>query len=438
MGGRSTVVAACASMPTNTWATDEDAAVRLVVQALLISWLLVATATAVELTNLFDSQVKVADQSDKARAMGEREALADVLVRVSGSATVLDNPVVKEQLGRASEFVIQFSYGEAVDGQLPLLLRFDSARVDRLLRQANEPQWGPRRPQLLLWWVHESGAGRQVVSEGAAPEVWQALSAASVRRGVPLLLPLMDLEDSMEVTTADLWGQFLQPVLTASQRYRPDMVVIAKSYASGGSNRLDWSLYPAAADATAKAQSSGSFSYSAAAPIELLDQLAEKLAAIYAVRVSSGGSGEVMTLTLTDIASVADLAVAQRQLASLSAVSRVEVAALRGREVEFRLHLLGNEQDVLRALSLDHHFSDDFGQPAANGSAPAPEAPTATAPATPTPATSPEGSIELVAPEAASATQPAADAAPVAAPASAAEPAATAATPAGLRLRWVP
>lgn len=433
MGGRSTVVAACASMPAKTWATDEDAVVRVVVQALLMGWLLVASATAVELTNLFDSQVKVADQSDKARAVGEREALAEVLVRVSGSAAVLDNPVIKEQLARASEFVIQFSYGEAVDGQLPLQLRFDPARIDRLLRQANEPQWGPRRPQLLLWWVHESGAGRQVVSEGAAPEVWQALSAASVRRGVPLLLPLMDLDDSMAVTTADLWGQFLQPVLAASQRYRPDMVVIAKSYASGGSNRLDWSLYPAAADATAKAQSSGSFSYSAAAPVELLDQLAEKLAAIYAVRASSGGSGETLTLILTDVASVADLAVAQRQLASLSAVSRVDVAALRGREVEFRLHLLGNEQDVLRALSLDRHFSGDFGQPAADGSAPAPQAPATSEAATPA---SSEGSIELVAPGSETPPAPAVD--PVSAPASSGEAAPAPADAAGLRLKWVP
>lgn len=433
MGGRSTVVAACASMPAKTWATDEDAVVRVVVQALLMGWLLVASATAVELTNLFDGQVKVADQSDKARAVGEREALAEVLVRVSGSAAVLDNPVVKEQLGRASEFVIQFSYGEAVDGQLPLQLRFDPARIDRLLRQANEPQWGPRRPQLLLWWVHESGAGRQVVSEGAAPEVWQALSAASVRRGVPLLLPLMDLDDSMAVTTADLWGQFLQPVLAASQRYRPDMVVIAKSYASGGSNRLDWSLYPAAADATAKAQSSGSFSYSAAAPVELLDQLAEKLAAIYAVRASSGGSGETLTLILTDVVSVADLAVAQRQLASLSAVSRVDVAALRGREVEFRLHLLGNEQDVLRALSLDRHFSGDLGQPAADGSTPAPAAPATSEAATPA---SSEGSIELVAPGSETPPAPAVD--PASAPASSGEAAPAPADAAGLRLKWVP
>lgn len=433
MGGRSTVVAACASMPAKTWATDEDAVVRVVVQALLMGWLLVASATAVELTNLFDSQVKVADQSDKARAVGEREALAEVLVRVSGSAAVLDNPVIKEQLARASEFVIQFSYGEAVDGQLPLQLRFDPARIDRLLRQANEPQWGPRRPQLLLWWVHESGAGRQVVSEGAAPEVWQVLRAASVRRGVPLLLPLMDLDDSMAVTTADLWGQFLQPVLAASQRYRPDMVVIAKSYASGGSNRLDWSLYPAAADATAKAQSSGSFSYSAAAPVELLDQLAEKLAAIYAVRASSGGSGETLTLILTDVASVADLAVAQRQLASLSAVSRVDVAALRGREVEFRLHLLGNEQDVLQALSLDRHFSGDFGQPAADGSAPAPQAPATSEAATPA---SSEGSIELVAPGSETPPAPAVD--PASAPASSGEAAPAPADAAGLRLKWVP
>ena len=99
----------------------------------------------------------------------------------------------------------------ALSGQ-QLTLRFDPARVDRLLRQANEPVWGLRRPLVLLWWVDERNGSRQLMGESTAAEQWQQLSAAAVRRGLPLMLPLMDLDDSMAVASADLQERALDRV----------------------------------------------------------------------------------------------------------------------------------------------------------------------------------------------------------------------------------
>lgn len=389
--------------------------VRLLFAVVLMNLSLLAVpAAAVEMNNLYDAAVAVADQSDDARANGVQQALQQVLIRISGNPQVNSNPLVKAQLARAGEFVVQFGYSQAAEGQ-QLALRFDPALVDRLLRQANEPVWGLRRPLVLLWWVDERNGSRQLMGESSAAEQWQQLSAAAARRGLPLMLPVMDLDDSMAVTSADLWGQFMAPVLTASARYQPDLVVVAKSYAAGGSQQLEWWLYPAAAAATAPAQASGSLSFSGLVPLPLVDALADKLAATYGVRASADGGGESLMLTLSELADVRDLAAAQQRLAALNAVSRVELVGLQGKQAHFRLYLLGAAADVERGLDLDRHF----------------QAPAAAAPAAAT--TSPQAEagagIKLISPEQA--------AAPEAATAQDAKPQAAVAADGGLQRRWV-
>ena len=359
---------------------------RLLFAVVLMNFsLLAAPARAVEMNNLYDAAVAVAEQSDEARAKGEYQALQEVLIRVSGNREVNNNALVKAQLARAGEFVVQFGYAQAASGQ-QLTLRFDPARVDRLLRQANEPVWGLRRPLVLLWWVDERNGSRQLMGESTAAEQWQQLSAAAVRRGLPLMLPLMDLDDSMAVASADLWGQFMAPVLTASARYQPDLVVVAKSYAAGGNQQLEWQLYPAAAAPTAPAQASGSLSFNGLAPLPLVDALADKLAATYAVRASADSGGESLLLTVSELVDVSDLVAAQQRLVALNAVSRVELVGLQGKRAQFRLYLLGTVEDVERGLSLDHHFL-------------LPPAAGATPPAAAGAEPSATGSISLVSPE---------------------------------------
>ena len=67
--------------------------------------------------DLYWAEVAVADQSSKSLASASRDALSDVLVKASGSESVLRNPVVKEALGEARNQVLQYAYrrGEEAD-----------------------------------------------------------------------------------------------------------------------------------------------------------------------------------------------------------------------------------------------------------------------------------------------------------------------------------
>lgn len=332
---------------------------RLLFALVLINLsLLAATASAVEMTDLYTAAVTVADQSEEARSDGASTALQEVLIRVSGNPQVNSNALVKAQLAQANDFVVQFGYGQAKAGQ-QLSLHFDPVRVDRLLRQANEAVWGLRRPLLLLWWVDERNGSRQMMGESTAAEQWQSLAAAAKRRGLPLMLPLMDLDDSMALTSADLWGQFMAPVLSASARYQPDLVVVAKSYAAGGSQQLEWQLYPAAAAASAPPQASGSVSFSGLAPVPLVDALADTLAATYGVRAAADGGGDTITLYLSGLNDISALVTARQRLAALATVSRVELQGLQDKRAAFRLYLLGKPADAERALNADPHFVAD-------------------------------------------------------------------------------
>ena len=52
------------------------------------------------------------------------------------------------------------------------------------------------------------------------------LRGGRTNAGLPIALPLLDLEDMTAVTFADVWGGFDEPVQRASTRYRADATLI--------------------------------------------------------------------------------------------------------------------------------------------------------------------------------------------------------------------
>ena len=327
---------------------------RRILNVLILAALMSAgSAHAVEVKDLFTGLVAVADQSPAAVAKAQEDALKQVLVRATGSSAVVENKIVQEQLGRATEYLLQYSF--VTEGQQQMLsVVFDQDRIERLLRQANEAQWGARRPLVLLWWVREENGGRSIVADAVSPQLRQPLRQQAMVRGVPLILPLMDLDDSLAVNSADLWGQFSQPVVSASVRYRADLLVMAKSYAYGEGERMEWQLLDATPGGDSQPLFSGTLVFNGA-PLALVDELAEKLASRYAVKTSESES-DTLEVTITGLNQLADMAAVVRQLGNMAAVSRVELVRLRGRAADYRLYLLGNRADVLRALDLDPHF----------------------------------------------------------------------------------
>jgi hypothetical protein len=322
--------------------------------ACLFALLLVSvTAHAARVDDLFQIEVAAAGRETGSRDAALGQALGEVLVRVTGSAESLSQPSLKPLLKNPSRFAQQFRFrdiptempGQAK--QLRLWVQFDGVALAREVREAGLPYWGSERPDVLLWLAIDDRGRRYLVSDNSGGSVARALSQAAYRRGLPLTLPLMDLEDQRAVQFTDVWGGFVASLEEASQRYRPQVILVGKLGRSGASGgwRGSWNLLGAGSQ-----QSWTSHAASLEAAVEQgIGEASEWLALQYAVVATDE---TVRSLVVEGVQGLEDYARVSKYLASLTPVDRVQVARVTGQELEFSLTLRSEERNLLQLITL--------------------------------------------------------------------------------------
>ncbi|VAW89142.1 hypothetical protein MNBD_GAMMA18-316 [hydrothermal vent metagenome] len=218
---------------------------------------------AATIEGLYEAEVPVERQTDRERDRVLPLAFQQVLIKVVGQHQ-LDPDVVKRLSRNASRFTQQFRFQEnpewreyqdslivvpslgwtsskqTVDleseQQAPVVppapyllwVRFDESMVNQALMAESLPIWGKERPAMLLWLAIEQQSERAILGGDFSLELQAQIKALSQQRGIPLWLPLLDLEDQQKVSVGDLRGGFEAPILDASKRYRPDRVAVGR------------------------------------------------------------------------------------------------------------------------------------------------------------------------------------------------------------------
>ena len=333
-------------------------------------WLVLAvfpmnTALALTVDDLYVAEVLVTDESDGQRRSGARAGLLQVLVRVSGDPGVEDSTLIGSALRNPEEYYYQFSYestdkvlmldGEEVAAQT-LRLNFEPSAVSRLLRRGGFQVWGSNRPAVLVWLAVNDGQGRRLLGGADEGPLNTLLDEQSRLRGVPVLFPLLDLEDSAALSTAEVWGAFLGRIRDASQRYNPDVILTARIQQdpiSGWSAKWAWYI-----------EGEWQVEDTVSPSMELLvrdkvDLLASELADRYAIDSSRGQ----VALRVEAVDSLQDYADVSRYVESLAPVVDSSVIRVEGDEVEFRLNTEGQADQLVRVIELDEKMvlinSDD-------------------------------------------------------------------------------
>ncbi len=309
-------------------------------------------AGAAEVSELYSSKVEVSATNNA--WLNQRKALSEVLVKISGNSAVLKNEVIKKALQRARDYIVK--QGEVtLDGQKYFQAQFNKEKINQLLRTSHFGIWGKKRPQQVIWLVVDENFQRSVRGEldtDYAPFI-DAVKQHSHTRAVPMLFPLMDLDDDMMINSSDLWGQFTDPVAQASQRYGADNFVIAKIIKNRQDYQINWSLY----GRNSKSQPydiwlNGNFQGQLE---ELGYSLSEKVANFLGSRysVKDSGSNEQLLLTIDRVNSVSSYARLMKLLAAMPAIASVELASVRGSSVELNVTLIGSRTDLEQEISLE-------------------------------------------------------------------------------------
>jgi len=309
---------------------------------------------------LYEVQVPVADQSARTRLEAAGAGLAQVLMRLTGQTALPRNDAVDRALAAPDLYYSQFGFRRGAAGELLLHLEFVPAAVLNLIRQANLPVWRANRPTVLVWAVVDDGiGGRQILSSAAGHPVSDALKQRASERGLPMILPLMDLEDQMLVEPAIVWGRLSQPLLDASQRYAADILLIGRiqmqpdgTWSGSWEYWLDENLREFEQQATDPGQ------LGAAAADLVSDELSARFA------VMDTGSSRRLELAISAVENAADYADLLRYLGGLEIVDEVDVWFLSGDRLGVSLVTVADPDQLQDMFRVDRRLLPDPMRPA--------------------------------------------------------------------------
>lgn len=323
--------------------------------ALLFALLASSRSLALPVEDLYVAEVLVASRSESELAQGARAGLSQVLVRVSGESKVEKNSLISSALRRPSDYYYQYGYESTdrtlvVDGEeVPawiLRIAFEPSAVSRLLRNAGFPVWGSNRPGVLVWIAINDEDGRRIIGEADAGPVVEALNRLARARGLPLLYPILDLEDAAALSTAEVWGLFVDRIDIASMRYNPDVILagrIQRDMRDEWSGRWNYRIED-------RWRSVNNVAFQLDELVAgIVDRLADELADRYAVD-SSRSSIYLRVEAVDDLQDYADLSA---YLESLSPVVDSLVVEVNDDEVLFRLQTEGQSEQLMETIELD-------------------------------------------------------------------------------------
>ena len=151
------------------------------------------------------------------------EGLEQVLTRVSGKPDVVNHPLVQQALKKPNDYVQQFSFqGDNFEAT------FSPGMIHKLLTEAQFPIWSNNRPVLVMWLAIDTEKERRLVGAESQPGIVALIDQMAQVRGLPVVVPLMDLEDMSRVTVTDVWGQFPSVLQQASMRYGHDGILVGR------------------------------------------------------------------------------------------------------------------------------------------------------------------------------------------------------------------
>ena len=265
-----------------------------------------------------------------------REAMRDVLIRVTGRSDAPDLPNLAPLVAQASRYVTSFR--RAAGNQLTV--SFNGPAIENAVDASGLAFWGNERPVTLVWLALDRGGGRRaLVSANDTSAEKELVDSSAARRGLPLAWP--DAGDDLVRAMQQAWSGNHDALVDAARRYGADGVLVGRArQTAAGSYEVEWNFSATGA--------SGGVSGDLDAGPALA---AERYAGIYASQGASQRSEH--TVTVTGIATLEAYAATLRTLAKLAPVRGVAVDEVNADAVSFRVNVRGDPDALNQAILRD-------------------------------------------------------------------------------------
>ena len=242
---------------------------------------------------------------------------------MTGRRTADEEAVFAPLVTSARRYVQQFR--TAPDNQE--WVAFDGAAIERWLTQNGQPLWGRDRPSTFVWISVQTGtATGGVLTAEDTSELKQAIDAAAMVRGIPLVWPTTASANTAGASPADL-----------GHRQGAEAVLTGRASNATASATVRWAL-----------QFEDRSSEFAGAPQDGVNHAADMYAAMFA----ASGSLAPVDIEVTGVSDLRDYAALQAYFESLNFITHVGVEALNGDAVKFHLTARGGIESLQHAVTL--------------------------------------------------------------------------------------
>ena len=324
--------------------------------ALFLCLITSGQAFAVVVEDLYAVELPVADQTTTQRLEVFKQAFKEVIIKVSGTTTALEQPGFDRPLNNSARYVRQFRYitrkTETADtfdaGQLILRVQFDQDAIENLLREYNIPVWGKERPSTLLLISFDVNKNASIVSGDTTPDVIEELEQLARRQGLPVLFPLLDLEDRLQFGIRDIIDGNEANIEVAAARYAADAVLTGQIVGRAGEGWQGvWQVR--------FADQLFSWSYRAGSRQEVMQQgisyLAQTLALEYALDTQAETEQQIL-FRVDGMTALGDHVRVLSYLQSLDAVASARLVLIHEDRVTYRIDLRNSADDLSRLIGL--------------------------------------------------------------------------------------
>lgn len=338
--------------------------------------LLCIPAQALPVDGLYSFELPVQNQSDAERRRAYREALAGVMLKVTGDPRWLQHPQIQGALNNAQGYVEEVSFrtgvrqqladpepGDALaeqrSAQVPAMfisVGFSRELIDDLLDRANIPVWDRNRPSVLVWISIQNARGeRSLLGSDSEHQILDLIREFSLQRGVPFLIPVLDLTDYRNLTRDQAWSLETEAILQASARYGANSVLAGRLLVTPGGDLVGlWQFIFGDTVDTFDAIDRDLPSYMHSA----LDRVSTRLAEHYSIVRSTLQSNQAVILRVDGVRNLATHESLLSYVRELSVVRSATVSRLSADGLELLVTLSGTQEHLAEFISLDRDLAE--------------------------------------------------------------------------------
>ena len=323
-------------------------------------------ASGLPVVGLYQQRVAVADESAEERGRAFALAFRRMIVKVTGNEARLEHAAIRAAADAAGDYVQAFAYATERDegqtgGQRYLEVQFSAPLINELLGRADIPVWGGNRPSVLVWMALQDNTGRRsLLSAETGPEIIDHMRRFGEERGLPILFPLLDIEDRRGLSPDAIWAQDELAIRAASERYDPDSILAGRLLFTPTGELVGlWQFLFMGESEVFDGFASGIDEYLAPPLARVTRSLAD-----YFALDPGGPGGQAIRLRVDGIRDFADYSALIAYVDGIGLVQTADVVAVDGERLELALDLLGDAEQLFNLISLDRDL-----QPVGGGQA---------------------------------------------------------------------